>query len=316
MLYKLLGLFFEQFDRIKSYLLNIFRKEITLEVLTEGNKSFRRYAVVCLYDRSPRPDIKILLKHLSDSGFGIIAAVSNDVYKKYDNQLDIIVRIPPIGRDFMAYQQGYRAMKKLNHFDEIESVCFFNDSVWFFQKYQLSTIKNMLTALKQNKLAVGTKIFDEVPHVSGWFFAAPINKNTSDELDNLFKPNFARKSRKFNIRSGEHKIFNTVTSVAGSESLDLPNKASPVPPHCYEAIIEGSECFYLKADSTIRTNPAEAKIEKFLAVNTTDDIEYFNALRWISSRADALISDPVRLAELSIYRHQHYPRDKTVIIKK
>lgn len=305
MLYKLLTLYVEFVTSLQSYYAKIFTKEIIKQVEYHSDKQFQKYLIICIYDTLPRSDITSLLKQFSADGFGTIAVVSNDAHEQFQDLLDITVHLEPVGRDFLAYQQGYEVMKKLSHLDSIKRVCFLNDSVWFFKKYQPMLIKELSDTSTQGDLVVGTQIFDEIPHVSGWFFSVPFNPEIKNELNTLFDKNFANKSRIYNIRMGEHKILPSLKSIRLTKNLDVSNRAMPYP-YTYKAVTEGKECFYMKGDCSLRTNPKESDLEKFLRLNTNKE-EYFKALHWLTTKADNLYRSPIRRIEISKYMKRYFP---------
>lgn len=307
MLFKLINFLFDIPDKAKGLFFKRFCKNYTKRIETNSKQEYSRFAIVCIYDKTPRPDLISLFSELKKAGFGIIAALSNDADSQYADLIDIKVHVSPVGRDFLAYQQGYRALKQLGHTDAVKSVCFLNDSVWYFEKHQQKLIGELMEGMDSGKLTVGTKIFDDIPHVSGWLFGSHFDQNTIANLDLLFLPNFARKSREYNIRKGEHKILTSFSSTKGIKSLDKEH-SSNMYAYCYTAIAEGLECFYLKADATLRMNPSSSKLEEFLSLNATED-EYYHALRWITSKADALLNSPLRRAELSQFRKHHFVKN-------
>lgn len=304
MLFRFIELLAELIDAARGYLSKLLIRSASRKIQQTGQPVHRKYIIVCLHDKSPRPDLTELFSRLSRAGFGIVGVTSNDAANQFSDQLDITVNIAPIGRDFLAYQQGYRALKKLGLDTQTETLCFLNDSVWFFKPHQQAIIDAMLAYLEEGKLVAGTLIFDYIPHCSGWLFALPYNKDTRAELESLFAENFVRQSRKFNIRKGEHKVLSMLQSVNGVISLDQPH-ATPAYPYCYAAINQGLECFYMKGDSTLRLNPSKAKFEEFLQTNCSED-EKLKALQWLSRRADALLDSPLRLQEMHRYRRHYF----------
>lgn len=304
MLFKLINLLFELADKIRGGILKFFRRSYIRRLEAVSTKVYSRYAIVCIYDKSPRSDLVSLFTELKKSGFGIITVSSNSADAQYAGLMDVNVRVASIGRDFFAYQQGYNVLKQLDHVDSIESVCFLNDSVWYFKRYQEELVRELIEGMDSGRLTVGSRIIDDIPHVSGWLFGIRLDEHTIAGLDQLFTINFARKSRNYNIRKGEHRIITRMASVNGIKSMDRQEKTKPYA-YCYTAISKGLECFYLKADVTLRTNPADSQLEKFLEINATGN-EYFEALRWITAKADALLNNPLRRAEMAQFRHHYF----------
>lgn len=305
MLYRFLAFYFELLAILNSFWAKLSTKKITknIEYLSK-NESFQNYLILCIYDISPRPDLKSLIRHFSDAGYGVIAVVSNDAHKQYLELIDIIVHIEPVGRDFLAYQQGYEVMKKISPKDNVGRLCFMNDSVWYFMKYQPALIKLLAEKDLENELIVGTQIFDQIPHVSGWFFSPPLNSTSILELDKLYKSNFMSKSRHYNIRKGEHQILPIISSVNAIINLDVSEHVSPFP-FTYKAVSEGIECFYMKADCTLRTNPVKSDLDGFLKTNSVGN-EYYTALRWLASKSDQIYSSNIRRIEARKYMEQFF----------
>lgn len=293
----------ELWDFIRGVGGRVFRRASIKSLQECRSGEQRRLAIFCLFDHKPRPDLRALFSCLSEAGFRVVAVTSNGAFKQYDGLLDVVVHVSPLGRDFFAYQQGWRAVDALGLKQKAESVCFFNDSVWYFIPHQKAMIADLVVNLSAGKLVSGTMIFDEVPHCSGWLFGVPCNESTTFELDNLFSRDFARKSRLYNIRKGEHQILGALQSATGSRSLDREGVALPYA-YCYEALKQGGECFYMKGDSTIRTRPSGAQLSAFLKANCAED-EYLPALRWIAMTADGIYRNRLRVAELMRYR-KHY----------
>lgn len=176
--------------------------------------------------------------------------------------------------------------------------------MWYFIPHQPAVISGLVANLAAGKLVSGTMIYDEVPHCSGWLFGVPCNERTVVEVDQLLSPDFARKSRLYNIRKGEHRILGSLKSVSGSHSLDCEDASLPYS-YCYEALNTAGKCFYIKGDSTIRTRPSGARLVEFLRVNCTEE-EYLPAMRWIAMTADEIYRNRFRVAELIRYRRHYF----------
>ena len=307
MLYRLLTWYIELIAALQSKYATTFTKKILKQVEYHSDKQFKKYLILCIYDTVVRPDIISLLKHLVSDGFGVIGVVSNNANEQYEDLLDITVHIAPIGRDFFAYQQGYEVLKKLKNLQSIEQVCFLNDSVWYFQKYQPTLVKALSENNEIDTLIVGTEIFDEIPHVSGWFFTVPFNSQTQTELNSLFSKNFATKSRMYNIRKGEHQIAPSLKFFNQIKALD-PEAGLPYA-GTYKAVKDGVENFYMKADCSFRTNCVTSSLKNFLVINTTGE-EYNYAYRWLTLKADNIQKSKLRVAELSHFKNRYFP-DKT-----
>lgn len=304
MLYKLLNFYVEFIAALHSYYAKAFTKKIIKKVEYHSDKQFQKYLVLCIYDTIARPDLISLLRHLASDGFGVIGVVSNNAHEQYLELLDITVHIEPIGRDFFAYQQGYEVLKSLSHLQSVERICFLNDSVWYFQKHQPRLVKELSENNSKDSLIVGTEIFDEIPHVSGWFFSVPFNSNTQAELNDLFGKNFANKSRSYNIRKGEHQILPLLRSFSQIKVLD--SEAGLAYAGTYKAVVEGKECFYMKADCSFRTNSAKSSLKQFLITNSTEE-DYSDAYRWLTLKADNIQKSSLRVIELSHYKKRYFP---------
>lgn len=304
MLYKLIDMLLEIYDAIRGGWYGFVCKNLTRSVVFK-NEVAHKYAIFCIYDTSDRPDIRSLMQGLRARGFGVIGVTPhNNLPEQYSGLADIEVYVAGIGRDFFAYQQGFEALKTLPGLSAVTNVCFFNDSVWYFQSHQETVLNNLCQSLNEGKLVSGTFIIDEIPHVSGWFFGMPLNEGTLKELSEIFNRDFARKSRMFNIRYGEHKILSTIKTVSGFQSLDHENWIG-AHAYCYNAMTLGEKCFYLKADGTIRTNPRNRRFNEFMKMNSTDE-EYFFAMRWVTARADDLLQSNHRMAEMLKYRKNNF----------
>ena len=159
-----------------------------------------------------------------------------------------------------------------------------------------------------SELFVGAMIADEVPHCSGWLFALPVNQGTTHELDKLLSPNFARKSKDYNIRIGEHKILHTIVSVSRISQLESFEAMMPYP-YCYKALAEGLECFYLKSDATFRVGATNMSLEKFIAINCIDEDERMQLIQWLSRRASSLLlGKKSKITEMSLYQRRYFNR--------
>lgn len=93
----------EIIDVIASFFRRLVRWRLTVEA-KPGRQllTFDRYLVLCVYDRTPRPDLLALIRQFKTAGFGIVLATSNDAYRQYQSLADAIVRVAPVGRDFTA----------------------------------------------------------------------------------------------------------------------------------------------------------------------------------------------------------------------
>jgi hypothetical protein len=294
----------EVIDSIKSFLRRIYFFRFSRKIAHLTSSVNYHVAIFCLFDTNPRPDIGNLIEHLRKSGFRVLGVCANNAYLQFKDILNDVVHIAPVGRDFYAYQQGWIALKSIGALKSAHSVTFLNDSVWYFNSQQKTTVNNLFEKLKEDQLVVGSVIYDEIPHCSGWLFGTSLNRNTRDEIESLFKYNFARKSRLYNIRTGEHRILNTLKSVSGIHRLDGCEDSLPYA-SCYRALINGDSCFYLKGDATLRTNPAATNMVKFLKLNTIQ-LEFFQVLQWLSLQALTSSQCWTRMLEISRYRRHYF----------
>lgn len=276
---------------------------VGVEEANAGNR-FSKWVVLCCHDTSSRPDLLGLLAAFKARQYGVVIACSNSSSRQYDELADLTVRVAPLGRDFSAYQQAFRHLHSSQRLDSEGAIVFVNDSVWFFQKYWDDIVGRLDNEISQGSLVCGTMIVDEVPHVSGWLFGVATTTPLVEELQSLFDRNFARKSRRYNIRKGEHQIFPTLWSAASFVSLDLPSSI-PAVPYGYVAIMDGTECYYMKADSALRVNNARSKMVEFLATNASGR-ETSDALRWLARRSDILSRSRSRLIETRGYRRAFF----------
>ena len=263
----------------------------------------KRFAVVCVHDTTPRPDIRSLIATLRRAGFLCVLVSSNEAPRQYADLADVTIRISRYSRDFTAYRAAFRYLDKLVPPSE-SIVTFLNDSVWYFEKYQADIVDRLVTSIPTESLCVGGFIADEIPHVSGWLFGVPFTADWRADLSVLFDRHFLRRARRYHIAFGEHRIL---PSMKKSRALTVLQKAeeNPAIAACYEAVISGSACFYLKADSQWRTEPSGNRLAQFLDVNAVPE-ERNAVLRWLAGRSAILASDWTRRYEFSAYRRRHF----------
>jgi hypothetical protein len=305
MLSTILNIITETWDVITSMLRRTVRWRILLGADPKRQQlDFKRYVVFCAYETQPRPDLRNLMRLFKEDGFGIVVVSSNNGYEQYRDLADAIVRVAPLGRDFTNYRQGYLYLAGDAKAPRPEAVVFVNDSVWFFEKYQADIVARISGELDRKALVAGTMVLDQVPHVSGWLWGLPVNGRTHQELMQLFRPSFARKSRRYHIQNGEHKILPTLRSTEDVVSID---ERSPMPAvaNGYVALMQGSECFYVKADASMRTNSSTAHLHEFLECNA-GEAESRMVLRWLADHSGRLLQDAMRRRELQIYQEYHF----------
>lgn len=272
---------------------------------TKAGHSFSKWVVLCCHDTSPRPDLLGLLAAFKARQYGVVIACSNSSSRQYAGLADLTVKVAPLGRDFSAYQQAFHYLHSSRRLEsEGGAIVFVNDSVWFFQKYWEDVVGRLDKGISEGALVCGTMIVDEVPHVSGWLFGVATTAPLLEELQSLFDRNFARKSRRYNIRLGEHQILPALRSAGSVVNLDLPSSI-PAVPQGYTAIMHGTECYYIKADSALRVNNARSKVAEFLAANASGR-EVSDALRWLARRSDILSRSRIRLVEMRSYRRAYF----------
>lgn len=275
-------------------------------VVLRADPAFSRlFAIVCLYDITPRPDLRRLLVNLRSAGFYCVLVGSNDAPAQFEGLADAIISIGGYGRDFTAYKAGFEFLKERVP-PEQSTIAFFNDSVWYFEKYQREIIDRLLASTAAGELCAGGFIADEVPHATGWLFAVPFSADWRAGLATLFEPNFVRRSSRYHVRFGEHRILPTMTR---ARSLTTLQEAGPDPAvaACYSALREGVACFYLKADSQLRTDVPSNHLAAFLDVNAGVD-EKIEVLRWLAARSAVLLADRARAGEMAIYRARYFAR--------
>jgi hypothetical protein len=76
-------------------------------------------------------------------------------------------------------------------------------------------------------------------------------------------------------------------------------------PHGYTAIMQGTQCYYIKADSSLRINNARSKMAAFLTTNSSGE-EGSEALRWLARRSDILCRNRIRLKEMRWYSKTYF----------
>ena len=298
-------------DFVVSLARRLVRRQLTVGVdPPRGQLDFDRYLVLCVYETHPRPDIAGLIRRFKEAGFGVVLATSNDAYKQYIAAADAVIRVAAVGRDFTAYKEGY---KYLAEGRRPNAVVFANDSVWYFENQQAEVVARIAASLDRGALVAGTMILDYVPHVAGWLFGVPWHNQTDGELATLFAPSFVRKSRRYHIRRGEHRIMHVFQSVSDIVSLDEDSPA-PAVANGYHALMLGRPCFYVKADAILRTNPLEARLTEFIERNAIE-AERRPVLRWLAGRSDGLLGSWLRARELRMFQQRYFPgtdaRDET-----
>jgi hypothetical protein len=295
---------------IWDYCSSAARRVVTPKMLVgvdepNAGSTFTKWVVLCCYETTPRPDLLGLLRAFKSHNFGVVIASSNASVQQYTGLADLIIRVAPLGRDFTAYQQAFKHLCSSDRLRDDGSIVFVNDSVWFFSKYHEEIVERINTGISEGALACGTMIVDEVPHVSGWLFGVPTTREFVIELQTLFNRNFARKSRRHHIRQGEHQILPTLKSASGVLNLDLPSSI-PAVPQGYTAIMQGSQCYYMKADSSFRVNNARSRMTEFLTTNSSGP-ERSEALRWLARRSDILCRSRIRQIEMRRYNRAYFP---------
>lgn len=267
----------------------------------------RHFAIICIYEKDRRRDLEALLRTLKQAGFYCVVSSTNGAGKAYRDLADAEIVGGTYGRDFTTYKTGLNFLKRNSKPRANSTVAFFNDSVWYFERYQQTMVDRLLAATASRKLFAGGMTVDEVPHVSGWLFAVPFDEDWRDDLDALFSPHFASDDRGYHIRYGEHRILTEMRHAEGLE-LMAPTGSHPAVAACYVALAEGRECFYLKADAQIRTDARFNHLERFFEVNA-DPVERMIAFQWLVRRSSQLYRDRPRLLQMIEYRKRHFGRD-------
>lgn len=306
-LYLIKSGFDEARDSAASMLHRLIRTSVRRRVTDRSPHSGRqRFAVLCAFEKGPREDIRAMLENLRRLEFHIIVVTPNGAHEQYAEFTDTVIHIAPVGRDFTAYKEGFLYVRDRATIGPNSSVVFLNDSVWYFERHQRSVLGLMLAGLGAQKLVAGGLIADEVPHVTGWLFASPLTAPALSNLNALFEPHFVQKSRRYHIRVGEHRILPTIRNTADLLLL-APRTHNPAIAACYEAVMNGTECFYLKWDATMRTDAPRAKLAAFIELNATES-ERMHAMRWIAGRAAQVEHDVFRTYEMAQYRRRHFRR--------
>lgn len=306
MLYHLLRLAAEAWDVVASGIRRMFTRRLTVSVheRSPSDAIYSRCIVLCAFQETPRPDLLALLRRFKASSYHVVVASATGAARQYAEVADAVITLTPAGRDFAAYQQAYRWLREKLTGDRA-GIGFLNDSCWYFEKYHDDLVTRISRGLDERALVAGTMILDEVPHVSGWLFAVPFDARTQPELDRLFERNFARKSRQYNIRIGEHRILPTIRSVSAVRPL-VATGSVPAVSYCYEALMSGAPCPYLKADAVMRTDPTRARLQEFLDINTSA-ADRDAVLRWTATRSAGLLRSHLRMREMREYRKQCFP---------
>ena len=111
--------------------------EITEVEIRDSLKSSKKIAVVALFPRPEiLPSVQRLLNAITTADYDVLAVVNKSstanewVHEISGNRISIITR-PNIGRDFGAYQTGFKFLTALKCLDQAEKLLFANDSVYY-----------------------------------------------------------------------------------------------------------------------------------------------------------------------------------------
>lgn len=127
--------------RSQNFIQNtVTRQSHHIEMIQPSDGGRKRVAIVALFPRKPVLDSALtLIRSSLENDYHVIAVINSS---KADNEEETwiqrlkefpvtILRRPNIGRDFGAYQAGFRYLKELNLLSKFEWVAFANDSVFY-----------------------------------------------------------------------------------------------------------------------------------------------------------------------------------------
>lgn len=125
-------------QKLRDFLgVRILRRHLRQELLKESKELGRHVAVVAVWPRFPlRMSVQRLLDALKHEGWSTVLVMNESpdldrVADQWGKSSDVVIRRANIGRDFGAYQAGYRHLKRHPDYSKIEKLAFFNDSVLY-----------------------------------------------------------------------------------------------------------------------------------------------------------------------------------------
>jgi hypothetical protein len=287
--------------------IKVLRRHLRHTVVKESVDLGTNVAIVATWARIPlRHSVQRLLDALRAEGWSIILVLNESpdvdhVMEDWSAPADVVIRRANLGRDFAAYQCGYRYLQKRVEFQGINRLALFNDSVLYPPAFG-----SILPELLQKEIALSGFFinFQFHNHVQSFGLVLGRSIATSAKIVSFWSSYYPSNIRRYAINDGEVELTRQVTrswpETAAvvtyerllSEDADLWSRLSVAETQTLLAGVEGNSRYEYRTRRRMRIRAEELDLlarEAFASRNTS------HVLGLLATR---VLSVPLKLDQL------------------
>jgi hypothetical protein len=193
--------------------IRFFRRHLRHSVLKESADLGKKVALVATWPRVPlRQSIQRLLDALQTEGWSVVLVANespdtDQLLDQWSASADVVIRRVNIGRDFGAYQCGYRYLRDREQSTRIQRIALFNDSVLYPPGIE-KALSELLT--KDAPIAGFFLNYQFHTHMQSFALTLGTEVGNSSELDDFWKTYYPSNLRRYAIRGGEVELTRRV----------------------------------------------------------------------------------------------------------
>lgn len=193
--------------------IKIYRRHLHQKVVKEPVELGPNVAVVATWARYPlRHSVQRLLDALQAQGWSVVLVANESpdldrVLDQWSASADVVIRRANIGRDFGAYQSGYRYVSAHAGFSHLDRLAFFNDSVFYPPNFA-----TVLPELLKKDVAISGFFINHHHQAHAQSFGIRFGPEvaTSIEFATFWGSYYPSNLRRHAIQRGEIKLNRTV----------------------------------------------------------------------------------------------------------
>lgn len=200
--------------RLRDWIhIRLFRRHRRHRIIKNVEALGSKVAIVGTWPRLPLvPSIQRLIDALRSEGWSVVLVANESpdldrVIDRWAASADVVVRRANVGRDFGAYQCGFRLVEERAEFPKLERLAFFNDSVLYPPK-----IGAILPELLRKESPIASFFVNHQGRTHLQSFAVCLNGDVSQssELADFWRKYFPSNLRRHAIFRGEFELSRRV----------------------------------------------------------------------------------------------------------
>ena len=196
--------------------ITVFHRHLRQTVVKDSARLGPNVAIIATWPRYPlRHSVQRLLDALKAQGWSVVLVINESpdtdrVIDDWSAAADVVIRRANIGRDFGAYQCGYRYVSNRPEFEQSDRLAFFNDSVFY-----PPSIDSIVAELLKKDTAIAGFFVNHQFHTHVQSFALVITSPaaTSSQLREFWSGYYPSNIRRNAIHNGEVELTRRILEV-------------------------------------------------------------------------------------------------------